>query len=82
MYAKSSKAFDATLRVADRVLRAVGMELGLRKCAVAHVKQGKYVSEETTFCRRRGRLNEYPREVPTSTWALSNCSLLTIRTSG
>ena len=63
----------------DRASRAVGMKLRLRKCAVAHVKHGKYVNGETTFCQRRGQLNEYPREVPTSTSALSNCSLLTTR---
>ena len=54
-YTKSSNALDATLRVVDRVSHVIGMEFGLRKSAVAHVKQGKYVSGETTFCWRRGR---------------------------
>ena len=57
VYAKSSNAFDATLQVVDRVSRAVGMELGLRKCAVAHVKQGSTSVGKTNFCRRKGRLN-------------------------
>ena len=46
VYAESSTALGATLEVVDRVSRAVGMELGLRKCAIAHVKRGKYVSGE------------------------------------
>ena len=46
VYAKSSNALGDTLRVVDRVSRAVGMEFGLRKCAVAHVKRGQYVEGE------------------------------------
>ena len=42
---------------------------------------GSTSAGKTNFCRRRGRLNEYPREVPTSTLALNNCSLLTIHPS-
>lgn len=49
MYAKSCNALDATLWVVDRVSRTVGIELGLRKCAVTHVKQGKYVSGENNL---------------------------------
>ena len=46
VYAKSSKALGATLTVVDRVSCVVGMELGLRKCAIAHVQCGKYISGE------------------------------------
>ena len=46
VYADSGDALGDTLRVADRVSLAVGMELGLRKCAVAHIKRGKYVNGE------------------------------------
>ena len=46
VYARNSDILGDTLRVVDRVSRAVGMELGLRKCAVAHVKRGKYVGGE------------------------------------
>ena len=42
--AESSVALIDTMRVVDRVLREVGMELGLRKCAVAHIKRGKCVN--------------------------------------
>ena len=34
----NSNALDTSLRVVDRVSRVVGMELGLKKCAVAHVQ--------------------------------------------
>ena len=46
VYAESSNALGDTLRVVDRVLRAVRMELDLRKCVVAHIKWGKYVYGE------------------------------------
>ena len=41
VYARRSRALETALGVVDRVLRAVGMELGLWKCAVAHVASGK-----------------------------------------
>ena len=44
VYGESSNALGDTLRVVDRVSRVVGMEFGLRKCAVAHIKCGKYVN--------------------------------------
>ena len=46
VYAKGAKTLGATLELVDRVSHAVGMELGLRKCAVTHIKQGKYASSE------------------------------------
>ena len=46
VYAESSDALSDTLRVVDRVLRAVGMELDLWKCVIAHIKWGKYVYGE------------------------------------
>jgi len=46
VYAKGAKALRHTLELLDRGLRAVGMELGLRKCVVIHIKHKKYVSEE------------------------------------
>ena len=44
LYARKSNILGDTLMVADRVSRAIGMELGLRKCTVAHIKCGKHVS--------------------------------------
>ena len=38
VYAKNASALLDALETVDRVSRAVGMELGLRKCTVAHVK--------------------------------------------
>ena len=46
MCTRNSDILGDTLRVVDRVSRTVGMELGLRKCAVAHVKRRKYVGGE------------------------------------
>ena len=46
MYAKNAQYLGDTLQVVDRVLHAVGMGLGMRKCAVAHVSHGVYVGGE------------------------------------
>ena len=46
VFADSGDALRDTLRVVDRVSLAVGMELGLRKCAVAHINRGRYVNRE------------------------------------
>ena len=61
VYANSSNALDATLQVVDRVSCAVGMELGLRKCAVAHVKQGKYVSGENYLLPEERTIERVPQ---------------------
>lgn len=46
VHAKNAQYLGDTLRVVDRVLHAIGMGLGLRKCAVAHVSHGVYVGGE------------------------------------
>ena len=46
MYAESQETLGDTLGVMDRVSHVVGMELGLRKCAVPHVRHGKVVDGE------------------------------------
>ena len=46
MYAESQETLGDTLVVMDRVSHVVGMELGLRKCAVPHVRHGKVVDGE------------------------------------
>ena len=61
VYAKSSNALDASLRIADRVSRAVGMELGLRKCAVAHVENGRYVSGENYLLPEKRTIERVPQ---------------------
>ena len=61
VYAKSSNTLDATLRVVDRVSRAVGMELGLRKCAVAHVQQGRYVGGENYLLPEERTIERVPQ---------------------
>jgi len=55
VHAKSSGALQ-TLGIVDRVLCAVGMELGLRKCAVAHVICGKYISGENYLLPEKQRV--------------------------
>ena len=46
VYAENQKVLGDTVKVADRVSHAVGMELGLQKCAIAHIKCGKVVDGE------------------------------------
>ena len=41
LYAESPAALTEALSVVDRVARAVGMKLGLKKCGVAHVQKGR-----------------------------------------
>lgn len=40
VYAEDPKSLEAALKTVDRVSGAVGMKLGLRKCAVAHMSRG------------------------------------------
>ena len=37
VYAENQEVLGDTLKVVDRVSHAIGMELGLQKCAVAHI---------------------------------------------
>ena len=41
VYARDERAMKKALSLVDRVSKAVGMELGLRKCAVANILRGK-----------------------------------------
>ena len=41
IYARDERAMKKALFLVDRVSKAVGMELGLRKCAVANILKGK-----------------------------------------
>ena len=43
VYAASKKDLERTLSVVDRVSEAVGMQLGLQKCVVAHISKGKTI---------------------------------------
>ena len=36
IYSCSKEGISATVSIVERVSKAIGMELGLRKCAVAH----------------------------------------------
>jgi len=40
---KYSQELGNTLKVVDKVSQAIGMKFGLRKCAIAHIEQGKLV---------------------------------------
>ena len=46
VYARNPRALETALGVVDRVSCAVGMELGLRKCAVAHLASGRLTIRE------------------------------------
>ena len=43
IYTKNEKRLGAALEVVDRVSTAIGMKLGLRKCAIAHMSGRKVV---------------------------------------
>ena len=43
VYAAGKRDLEQTLSVVDRVSEAVGMQLGLQKCAVAHIFKGKTI---------------------------------------
>ena len=45
VYARGKVELGETLDVVDRVSKAIGMELGLRKCAVAHMSQRQIEAE-------------------------------------
>ena len=40
VYAEGKKELDDTIKVVEGVSRALGMGMGLKKCAVAHMVQG------------------------------------------
>ena len=46
VYAENQEVLGDTVKVADRVSHVVGMELGLQKCAIVHIKCGKVVDRE------------------------------------
>ena len=43
MYTAGKEALERALVLIDRVSEAVGMQLGLRKCAVPHLSKGRPV---------------------------------------
>ena len=46
IYSRGRKELSTTMNVVERVSKAIGMELGLKKCAVPHmVKQDTYVED-------------------------------------
>ena len=49
VYAKGKKALGVVLDTVDRVSAAIGMKLGLRKCAVAHMARRQVTSEDYTL---------------------------------
>ena len=61
VYSKGRKRLDRALEVVDRVSKAVGMELGMEKCAVAHFKNSNvdgtiHVPDEERFrCADEGK---------------------------
>ena len=65
VYAASKKGLERTLSVVDRVSEAVGMQLGLQKCAVAHISKGRTIEggdlslSNDRVLRAAGRGNPY-----------------------
>ena len=57
VYARRSRALETALDVVDRMSRAVGMELGLWKCTVAHVASGKLSAGEDFILPEDGHIS-------------------------
>ena len=46
MYTRGRQKLEAIMQLVDRVSGAVGMKLGLRKCAVVHMVGGRLIHSE------------------------------------
>ena len=53
VYAGSKWGLSTTANVVERVFKAIGMELGLRKCAVAHMVEHDIQVEDHTLPEER-----------------------------
>jgi len=42
VFAKDAQQLGDTLLIVDKVSEAIGMKLGLRKCAIAHIEGGSW----------------------------------------
>ena len=66
-YSKGPAALERMLKLIDRVSKAVGMQLGLTKCAVAHIRKGqdydggsaKLPDQRTVLAARAGNPYKY-----------------------
>jgi len=61
VYAANASALGAALETVDEVSQAVGMKLGLRKCAVAHIKGGKLVNGEDFLLDEERKIEQVAR---------------------
>ena len=62
VFAKDSKQLGELLGVVDRVSESIGMKLGLRKCAVAHIERGKLVKGEDYELDQERKIERVPSE--------------------
>ncbi len=58
LYEQSKAELEATMQVTESVSEAVGMSLGVRKCAVAHMRAGRVRRGGDVDTLRAGRIGE------------------------
>jgi len=52
VFARDAHQLDDTLMIVDKVSKAIGMKLGLRKCAVAHIERADADGRTTCWMRK------------------------------
>ena len=68
VYADGKRGLEEVVGMVEEVSGAMGMELGLRKCAVAHMTKGSMEMKGGIALRSDTEIRELEGEVPTSTW--------------
>jgi len=62
VFGKDSKQLGELLWVMDRMSESIGMKLGLRKCAIAHIECSKLVKGEDYELDQERKIERAPTE--------------------
>ncbi len=62
LYAESKEMLERMVGVAEEISTAVGMEFGLKKCAVAHLKNGRVKAEGGVGLGAQARIEEVDQD--------------------
>ena len=74
VYARDRASLARTVELVDSISEAMGMTMGLRKCAVAHMRWGRCQSDEDVVLLEDRRCRALTAMSPINTWGL--CSSL------
>ena len=74
IYSQGRRELSSAVNVVERVSKAIGMEFGLRKCAVAHMVGQDIHVEDHILPEERVIGSLTHMEMCTVTWASNNCS--------